>query len=69
MHFQRKSNLKHIKSLKSTLVYGLHPNVDIRYANPFKIEYFIKLLPQRRKIKNLRDRDTFFVIYFSLFVY
>ena len=64
MDFQRKLNLKHhMKSLKSTLVYGLDPNVDVTYANPFKIEYFIKLLPQRRKIKNLRDRDIFCYIF------
>ena len=25
--------------------YTLLPNVDVAYANPFTIEYFIKLLP------------------------
>ena len=40
-----KSNLKrHVKRLRNTLIYGLDPNVDVTYANPFTIEYFIKLL-------------------------
>ena len=33
------------KSVRNTLIYGLDPNVDVTYANPFTIEYFIKLLP------------------------
>ena len=46
MHFQRKSNLTHhIKRLRSTLVNGLNPNVDVTYGNTFTIEYFIKLPP------------------------
>ena len=45
MHFQEKSNLKHhIKRLRNTLIYGFDANVDVTYANPFTIEYFIKLL-------------------------
>ena len=46
MHFQKKLNLKHhIKSLRNTLIYGLDPNVDVTYADPFTIEYLTKLLP------------------------
>ena len=46
MHFQKKSNLKHYtKSLRNSWIYGLDPNVDVTFANPFTIEYFIKLLP------------------------
>ena len=29
----------------NTLIYDLDPNVDVTYANPFAIYYFIKLLP------------------------
>ena len=55
--------------LKSTLIYGLDPKVDVTYANPFTVEYLIKLLPELWKIINLSDRDTFFIIlsYIKLF--
>ena len=35
----------HIKYLRNTLIYGLDPNVDVTCANPFTIEYFMKLMP------------------------
>ena len=55
--------------LKSTLIYGLDPKVDVTYANPFTVEYLIKILPELWKIINLSDRDTFFIIlsYIKLF--
>ena len=55
--------------LKNTLIYGLDPKVDVTYANPFTVEYLIKLLPELWKIINLSDRDTIFIIlsYIKLF--
>ena len=63
--------IKRLKNL-ATEIFKTVNNINIGpkcRCNICKSLYFIKLLSQLWKCKNLSDRVIFFIIYFSLFIY